>query len=152
MRRFGPLLTMLLAATLPAQERQSLDEQLLGVWNMELRVLRSPLMVQYQEDANIAITEKLADGSYRVMARVTSRLVVDEVGLLDRPDCYDKKECVVDDATEGLGRVIAGKLHIDWSDPGWIDDVFTIGDRVMEGDDGNGPIKLYKVRDIAPAQ
>lgn len=133
-----------------AQDSKSVDEKLLGVWHMELRVLESMFFVSHQEEANISITEKLPDGTYRVLARVTTRIVADEEGIIDRPGCSDKKECVVDDATEGVGRVIGNRFYIDWIDESWIDDIFTIRDGRMEGDDGNGPIKLFKVRDIAP--
>lgn len=139
-------------STLPAfaQDSESIDDLLLGVWNMELRVLRSFNFVSHQEEANISITEKMPDGTYRVLARVTTRIVADVPGLIDRPGCSDKKECIVDDATEGEGRLVNGKLYIDWIDETWIDDIFTIlGDR-MEGDDGNGPIRLYKVSKIQP--
>ena len=66
--------------------------------------------------------------------------------MLVRPECEGKKECRYDDASEGTGRLINGKLFVDWVSDGWIDDVFTVSGDTMTGDDGTGPIKLTRKR------
>lgn len=111
---------------------------------MELRVLRFPGVEYYQEDASIFINEKMPDGTFRILSRMTTRAVAERDNLLLRPECEGKRECIYDDASEGIGRLINGKLYIDWFSEGWIDDVFTIAGNSMSGDDGNGPIKLTK--------
>ncbi len=123
---------------------QNLEQHILGEWKMELRVLRFPGVNYYQEDASIFITEKMPDGTFRIISRITTRAVADNENLLLRPECRGKTECVYDDASEGIGRLIDGKLFVDWLSEGWIDDVFTISGDKMTGDDGNGPINLTK--------
>ena len=93
---------------------------------------------------SVFINEKRPDGTFRVLSRITTRAVADNENLLVRPECTGKSECIYDDASEGVGRLINGKLFIDWVSDGWIDDVFTIAGNTMTGDDGNGPIKLTK--------
>jgi hypothetical protein len=124
---------------------QSLDEQILGEWRMELRILKRSGVVFYQEEASIFFIEKLPDNTFRVMSHITTRAVADSEHLLDRPECEGKTECYYDDGSEGIGTLINGKLFVDWNSQGWIDDVFTISGNKMSGDDGNGPIKLTKV-------
>jgi hypothetical protein len=124
---------------------QSLEQQVLGEWTMEPRILDFPGVVYYQEEASIFISERLPDGTLRVISHMTTRAVADNEHLLIRPECEGKTECIYDDASEGIGRLINGKLFIDWISEGWIDDVFTISDNKMTGDDGNGPIRLTKV-------
>ncbi len=123
---------------------QSIEQQILGEWKMELRILKSPGVEYHQEDASIFVIEKLPDGTFRVLSHMTTRAVADSENLLDRPECEGKTVCIYDDASEGIGRLINGKLFIDWISEGWIDDVFTISGNKMSGDDGNGPIKLTK--------
>lgn len=125
---------------------QDLEQQVLGEWEMELRILKFPGVVYYQEDASIFVNEKQPDGTFRVLARITTRAVADSEQMLVRPECEGKKECRYDDASEGTGRLINGKLFVDWVSDGWIDDVFTVSGDTMTGDDGNGPIKLTKKR------
>ena len=135
----------LLIAASASSFAQSLEQQILGEWKMELRILRSPGVEYHQEDASIFVIEKLPDGTFRVLSHMTTRAVADSENLLDRPECEGKTVCIYDDASEGIGRLINGKLFIDWISEGWIDDVFTISGNKMSGDDGNGPIKLTKV-------
>jgi hypothetical protein len=132
-------------ATSASSFAQSLEEQILGEWTMELRTLERTGVVFHQEEASIFIIEKLPDGTFRVMSHMTTRAVADSEHLLDRPECEGKTECIFDDGSEGVGRLINGKLFIDWISEAWIDDVFTISGNKMSGDDGNGPIKLTKV-------
>jgi hypothetical protein len=88
--------------------------------------------------------EKMPDGKYRVLSRVSTRAVAETDDLLIRPGCIGKSECFYDDATEGIGTVFRNTLHIDWIDEGWIDDFLTLDGNVMTGDDGNGLIRLVK--------
>lgn len=124
---------------------QNIEEQILGEWRMELRILKSPGVEYYQEEASIFIIEKMPDSTFRIISHITTRAVADDERLLDRPECEGKTECIFDDGSEGVGRLINGKLFIDWISEAWIDDVFTISGNKMSGDDGNGPIKLTKV-------
>lgn len=134
---------LLLAAAASALA-QDMDEQLLGEWKMQRRILKFPGVEYHQEDASIFISEKLPDGTFRIISHVTTRAVAESENLLLRPECEGKRECVYDDASEGTGRLINGKLFVDWVSEGWIDDVFTISGNTMSGDDGNGPIRLTK--------
>ena len=128
-----------------AQEEQSVGERVLGVWRMDPRILNSPGVVYYQEDGTVSIMEQMPDGKFRVMSRVTTRAVAESDDLLIRPGCIGKKECVYDDATEGIGVVFRDTIYIDWiDDDGWLDDLLTIKGEVMTGDDGNGLIRLVK--------
>ena len=111
---------------------------------MELRILELPGVVYHQEEASIFISEKLPDGTFRVISHITTRAVAVSEHLLVRPECEGKTECIYDDGSEGVGRLINGKLFIDWISEGWIDDVFSISGNKMTGDDGNGPIRLTK--------
>ena len=124
---------------------QDLDEQILGEWQMELRILDFPGVKYHQEEASIFISEKLPDGTFRIISHITTRAVADSEYLLLRPECEGKTECIYDDGSEGIGRLINGRLFVDWFSEGWIDDVFTISGDQMSGDDGNGPIRLTKV-------
>ena len=124
---------------------QDLDEQILGEWQMELRILDFPGVKYHQEEASIFISEKLPDGTFRIISHITTRAVADNEYLLLRPECEGKTECIYDDGSEGIGRLINGRLFVDWFSEGWIDDVFTISGDKMSGDDGNGPIRLTKV-------
>lgn len=136
----------LLIAASASSFGQTIEQQILGEWTMELRILRSPGVEYYQEDASIFVIEKLPDGTFRVLSHMTTRAVADSENLLDRPECEGKTVCIYDDASEGIGRLINGKLFIDWISEGWIDDVFTISGNKMSGDDGNGPIRLTKAQ------
>ena len=124
---------------------QNLDEQILGEWKMDLRILDFPGVKYHQEEASMFITEKLPDGTFRIITSITTRAVAESEFLLFRPECEGKTECIYDDGSEGIGRLINGRLFIDWISEGWIDDVFTIAGNEMTGDDGNGPIKFTKV-------
>ncbi len=127
------------------QDAESLDEHVIGVWRMDPRELYSPGVVYNQEDGTVSIMEKMPDGTFRVISRVTTRAVAETDDLLLRPGCIGKKECVYDDATEGVGTLYRNTIYIDWlDDDGWIDDLLTIDGDVMTGDDGNGPIRLVK--------
>lgn len=128
-----------------AQDRDEIREYLLGAWKMEERILRSPGLVSYQEDATITFTSLLPDGRLQVIARITTRAVADTENQFTRPGCVGKKECIYDDATEGLCAVFGKSLYIDWIDEGWIDDFFKLTGNELNGDDGNGPIKLIKI-------
>ena len=130
---------------LHAQDNPSMEETLLGVWKMEPRILQRNNYVAYQEEATISITERMPDGRYLVIARMTSRVVADVEGLIDVPGCENKKECIFDDATEGIGSSFRSAFYIDYYADNWIDDLFTVKGDVMTADDGNGPIKLIKV-------
>jgi hypothetical protein len=127
------------------QDRDAVREYLLGAWKMEERILRSPGLVSYQEDATITFTSLLPDGRLQVIARITTRAVAETENQFTRPGCAGKKECIYDDATEGLCAVFGQSLYIDWIDPGWIDDFFKLSGNELNGDDGNGPIKLIKI-------
>jgi hypothetical protein len=136
---------MLMAPFAFGQDESSLEEHIIGVWRMDPRVLRSPGVVYNQEDGTVSIMEKMPDGTFRVMSRVTTRAVAESDDLLLRPGCIGKTECVYDDATEGVGTLFKNTIYIDWlDDEGWIDDLLTIDGDVMTGDDGNGPIRLVK--------
>ena len=111
---------------------------------MEPRILRRENFVAYQEEATISITERMPDGRYMVIARMTSRVVADVAGLIDIPGCENKKECIFDDATEGIGSSFRSAFYIDYFADNWIDDLFTVKGNVMTADDGNGPIRLIK--------
>ena len=124
---------------------QNLEDKILGEWRMELRILDFPGVIYHQEEASIFISEKYPDGTFRIISHITTRAVADNEGLLIRPECEGKTECIYDDGSEGIGRLINGKLYIDWISESWIDDVFTISGNKMSGDDGNGPIRLTKV-------
>ncbi len=126
------------------QDEQSVEERVLGVWRMDPRTLYSPGVVYYQEDGTVSVMEKMADGKFRVLSRVSTRAVAESDDLLIRPGCIGKTECFYDDATEGIGTVFRNTLHIDWIDDGWIDDFLTIDGNVMTGDDGNGLIRLTR--------
>lgn len=141
------LLVMLLAGMVSAQDREAMKEHLLGAWKMELRILRSPGFVSYQEDSTISFTAILPDGRLQVLARITTRVVAETEDQFTRPGCVGKKECIFDEATEGIAAVFGNSLYIDWIDEGWIDDFMKISGDVMTGDDGNGPIKLIKQTD-----
>lgn len=144
-RIFTKLSVWLLIAAAATSFAQSIEEQVLGEWKMELRILKRIGVVYYQEEASIFIIEKLPDETFRVMSHMTTRAVAEDERFLDRPECEGKTECFYDDGSEGVGRLINGKLFIDWISEGWIDDVFTISGNKMSGDDGNGPIRLTKV-------
>jgi len=127
------------------QDRDAVKQHLLGAWKMEPRVLRSPGLVSYQEDATLTFTALLPDGRLQVIARITTRAVAETENQFTRPGCVGKKECIFDDATEGLCAVFGQSLYIDWIDPGWIDDFFKLSGNELTGDDGNGPIRFIKV-------
>jgi len=127
------------------QDRDAVKQHLLGVWKMEERVLRSPGLVSYQEDATLTFPAVLPDGRLQVITRVTTRSVADTENQFTRPGCVGKKECIYDGATEGLCAVFGQSLYIDWIDPGWIDDFFKLSGNELTGDDGNGPIRFIKV-------
>lgn len=145
-RIFSTLILWLSIAAGGMSFAQNLDEQILGEWKMDLRILKTFGVEYYQQDASIFIIEKLPDGTFRVISHMTTRAVADSEHLLDRPECEGKTECIYDDASEGVGTLVNGKFFIDWISEGWIDDVFTISGNKMSGDDGNGPIKLTKVQ------
>jgi hypothetical protein len=134
----------LLLAASASSLAQALDEQILGEWKMELRILSFPGVEYHQEEASLFISEKLPDGTFRIISHITTRAVAESEFLLLRPECEGKTECIYDDGSEGIGRLINGKLFIDWISEGWIDDVFTISGNKMSGDDGNGPIRFTK--------
>ena len=138
------LLPMLYASSALGQDQESAEERVLGVWRMDPRVLYSPGVVYYQEDGTVSVMDKMPDGTFRVMSRVSTRAVAESDDLLIRPGCVGKKECFYDDATEGIGTVFRNTLRIDWIDEGWIDDLLTLEGNVMTGDDGNGLIRLVK--------
>ena len=137
-------LLLFFCGVLHAQDREAIEETLLGVWKMEPRILQRDNYVAYQEEAIISITERMPDGRYMVIARMTSRVVADFEGLINIPGCEDKTECVFDDATEGIGSSFRSAFYIDYFAENWIDDLFTVKGNVMTADDGNGPIKLIK--------
>jgi hypothetical protein len=128
-----------------AQEDVPPEEYLLGVWRMDPRTLESPGVTAVQEEGAVTILEQLPDGNFRVMARITTRATAISDDLMIRPGCVGKKECVYDDATEGIGTLMRDRFFIDWlDDDGWIDDMLTLDGNVMTGDDGNGLIRLTK--------
>lgn len=128
----------------PQLNAQDLEAQLIGEWKMDLRVLKYPGVEYHQEDASLFISEQMPDGTFRIISSITTRAVAERPELLLRPECEGKTECFYDDASEGIGRIIDGKLFIDWISEGWIDDVFTIAGNAMTGDDGNGLIRFTK--------
>jgi hypothetical protein len=137
--------TLVLVGAAYAQSTEELEKHVIGVWRMEPRTLHSPGVVYYQEDGTVSIMEQRDDGTFRVMSRVTTRAVAETDDLLLRRGCVGKKECIYDDATEGIGTLYRNTIYIDWlDDEGWIDDLLTIDGNEMTGDDGNGPIRLVK--------
>ena len=143
-RKFVFFLIFFLGAA-HGQDRDAVKQHLLGVWKLEPRVLRSPGLVTYQEDATLTFSALLPDGRLQVITRVTTRSVAETDDRFTRPGCVGKKECIYDDATEGLCAVFGNSLYVDWIDPGWIDDFFKLSGNELTGDDGNGPIKFIKV-------
>lgn len=141
-------LCLMLGGQSLAQGDVPLEEHIIGVWRMDMRTLESPGVMYYQETGTITIIERMPDATFRVMSRVTTRAVAESDDLLVRPGCLGKKECVYDEATEGVGVLTDNRIYIDWlDDDGWIDDLLTIDGNVMTGDDGNGPIRLVKEDD-----
>jgi len=139
------LVALIVPALTIAQDDVPLEEHIIGVWRMDLRTLESPGVMYYQESGTVSIIEQMPDGTFRVMSRVTTRAVAESADLMIRPGCIGKKECVYDEATEGVGVLMDDRIYIDWlDDDGWIDDLLTIDGNVMTGDDGNGPIRLVK--------
>jgi hypothetical protein len=136
---------LLASGSVYPQESNSLEETLLGVWKMEPRILKGGNFVSYQEEATMSITERMPDGRYLVIVRMTSRIVTDEEGLMNVPGCEEKTECFIDDATEGIGSSFRSAFYIDYFADNWIDDLFTVKGNVMDADDGNGPIRFNKV-------
>ena len=124
-----------------------MEETLLGVWKMEPRILRGANFTSYQEEATMSITERMPDGRYLVIVRMTSRIVTDQEGLMNIPGCEDKTECFIDDATEGIGSSFRSAFYVDYYADNWIDDLFTVKGNVMDADDGNGPIRFNKVEE-----
>lgn len=144
-RQILVLLTFLTLSIAYGQGGSAVDDDIIGVWRMDPRILSTPAVVYYQEEGTVSIMERMADGTFRVMSRVTTRAVAERDDLLFRPGCVGKKECIYDDATEGIGTLRGDRFFIDWiDDEGWIDDLLTIDGNVMTGDDGNGPIRLVK--------
>lgn len=135
---------LLCIAPARAQQASPVEERVLGVWRMDARTLQAPGARYVQEDGTVSITERLPDGRYRVIARITTRGISESDLTFNEPGCQNTKECTYDSATEGIGAVFRDTLYIDWIDEGWIDDLFTIDGNVMTGDDGNGPIRLVK--------
>ena len=133
-----------IGVTALSQEKESIQERLIGVWRMDPRTLEAPGAKYYQEDGTVSITEQLPDGRFRVIARITTRGVSETEITFNEPGCQNVKECTYDSATEGIGALFRKTLYIDWIDEGWIDDVMTIEGNVMTGDDGNGLIRLVK--------
>lgn len=124
-----------------------MEETLLGVWKMEPRILRGGNFVSYQEEATMSITERMPDGRYLVIVRMTSRIITDQEGLMNIPGCEEKTECFIDDATEGIGSSFRSAFYVDYYADNWIDDLFTVKGNVMDADDGNGPIRFNKVEE-----
>lgn len=140
-----PAAIICLLASLGAYAQTDLAEHLIGVWRMDPRTLESPGITAVQEEGTVTVLERSADGTFRVMARITTRATAISDDLFFIPGCVGKTECVYDDATEGVGTLINDKFFIDWlDDEGWIDDLMTIEGNEMTGDDGNGPIRLVK--------
>ena len=139
-----PLLIVLMLPCGVSQAQDEADDRVIGVWRMDPRTLEAPGATYYQEDGTVSITEKLPDGRYRVIARITTRAVSETELTFNEPGCVETTECTYDSATEGIGAVFRNTMYIDWIDEGWIDDVFTINGDEMTGDDGNGPIRLVK--------
>jgi hypothetical protein len=125
--------------------QEDLAEHVIGVWHMDPRTLESPGITAVQEEGTVSVLERSPDGTFRVLARITTRATAISDDLFFIPGCVGKTECVYDDATEGIGRLMNDKFFIDWlDDDGWIDDLLTIDGNEMTGDDGNGPIRLVK--------
>lgn len=144
---FLPSIFLLASGLVSAQTSDSLEETLLGVWKMEPRILRGANFVSYQEEATMSITERMPDGRYLVIVRMTSRIVTDVEGAINVPGCEDKTECFIDDATEGIGSSFRSAFYVDYYADNWIDDLFTVKGNVMDADDGNGPIRFNKVEE-----
>lgn len=123
----------------------SMEEILIGVWKVEPRTIKRDNYIRYNEEGTFSITERLPDGRYVVIVRVTNRIIADVPGLINIPGCEDKKECTYDDATEGIGSSFRSAFYVDYFADNWIDDLFTVKGNVMTADDGNGPIKMVKV-------
>lgn len=141
---FISLLLLPAGPALWAQEEEPVEDRVIGVWRMDPRTLVAPGATYYQEDGTVSITERLPDGRYRVIARITTRAVSETELTFNEPGCVETTECTYDSATEGIGAVFRNTMYIDWIDEGWIDDLFTIKGNEMTGDDGNGPIRLVK--------
>lgn len=128
-----------------ASAQDDLAEHVIGVWRMDPRTLELPGITAVQEEGTVTVLEQRPDGTFRVMARITTRATAESDDLFFTPSCVGKTECVYDDATEGVGTLINDKFSIDWlNEDNWIDDLMTIDGNVMTGDDGNGLIRLVK--------
>ena len=141
------LATLAMASIAGAQDSDSLAEDIIGVWRMDPRKLYLPGIEFTQEEGTVSIVERMDDGKFRIMSRITTRAVAESEDLMFRPGCIGKTECVYDDASEGVGVLFRTTLYIDWIDEGWIDDLMKIEGDVMTGDDGNGLIRLVKDAD-----
>ena len=138
---FGSLFVLCMQPAWP----QEGDIDIQGEWSMDTRVRRSPGIVFHERDLRIFVGDRTDDGSYRVLSTLTVRAVADSEGWLNRPECAGKKECVFDDGSEGIGRLVGDKFYVDWLDEAWIDDVYTVVGNRMTGHDGNAPLDFVRV-------
>jgi hypothetical protein len=138
---FGSLVVLCMQPAWP----QEGDIDIQGEWSMDTRVRRSPGIVFHERDLRIFVGDRTDDGSYRVLSTLTVRAVADSEGWLNRPECAGKKECVFDDGSEGIGRLVGDKFYVDWLDEAWIDDVYTVVGNRMTGHDGNAPLDFVRV-------
>lgn len=147
-------LTVLLAGTLAHAQsdssstyppkNQSVEELLLGSWNVAVREFDFENVAIRQTGGVIHITERLPDGTFLVLVTLSNH--VSNKDGSDRPlaECDGEKECVRASATEGIGVYSNGRFLIDYFGENWMDDVFTISGTTMSGRDANGPIHLTK--------
>lgn len=137
------LISGLYAGTTQADE-QSIEDLLLGSWDVAIREYEYDNAVVRQTDGVIHVTGRLQDGTYTVLVTISTHITAKEGNERPIPACEGKSECVQHGATEGIGVYSNGKFRIDYYGDNWLDDVFTIDGNTMSGADLNGPIYLTK--------
>lgn len=133
-----------MTSTVVAQDDQSIEDLLLGSWDVAIREYEYDNAKVRQTDGVIHVTGRLPDGTYTVLVTISTHITAKEGSERPIPACEGKTECVQHGATEGIGVYSNGKFRIDYYGDNWLDDVFTIDGNTMSGADLNGPIYLTK--------
>ena len=123
----------------------SIEELLLGSWNVDDREFEIDGVAVRQTGGVIHVTERLPDGSFLVLVTISTHLSNKDGSDRPLPECDGKTACVHAGATEAVGIYSNGRFSIDYYGENWYDDVFTIRGTTMSGRDPNGPIRLTKV-------
>ena len=128
-----------------SQGEQSIEDLLLGSWDVADREFDVENTSVRQTDGVIHITERLPDGTFLVLVTISTHIGNKDGSDRPLPECDGKKECVHAGATEAVGVYSNGRFLIDYYGENWYDDVFTIDGTTMSGSDPNGPIRLTKL-------